>query len=216
MKFYKIIIFAVFVFCAFSTYAQKNLNEGMLVYNISVETGSSKPKIADAFDGATITVYLKDNISRTEMVSGLGSEATIHNATTGSSVILKEYSNQKLMTTLTAENWEEINKKFEGITFENTNETAVISGYNCHKAIAKLKNGSTFTVYYTTEIKLANKNYDYQFKNLPGLPVQYEQQSDKLNIKLTLSKITFDNIAASKFEVPKSGYRIQTYDETKK
>lgn len=216
MKFYKIIIFTVLAFCTFSGYAQKTLNEGVLVYNISVETGSSKPKIADAFDGATITVYLKDNMSRTEMVSGLGSEATIHNATTGSSVILKEYSDQKLMTTLTPENWEEINKKFDGITFENTNETAVVSGYNCQKAIAKLKNGSTFTVYYTTEVKLVNKNYDYQFKNLPGLPVQYEQQSDKLNIKLTLSRISFDNIATSKFEIPKSGYRVQTYDETKK
>ncbi|MEO6637190.1 MAG: DUF4412 domain-containing protein [Ginsengibacter sp.] len=216
MKFYKIIFFTVLVSCTFSSYAQKVLSDGILVYNISVETGSAKPKMADAFDGATITVYLKDNISRTEMVSGLGSEATIHNAATGSSVILKEYSDQKLMTTLSADNWEEINKKFDGITFENTSETVVISGYNCHKAIAKLKNGSTFTVYYTTEVKLANKNYDYQFKNLPGLPVQYEQQSDKLNIKLTLSKISFDNIPSSKFEIPKSGFRIQTYDETKK
>ncbi len=83
MKFYKIIVFSVLAFSTLSGYAQKTLNEGMLVYNISVETGSSKPKIADAFDGATITVYLKDNMSRTEMVSGLGSEATIHNATTG-------------------------------------------------------------------------------------------------------------------------------------
>ena len=66
---------------------KKTLNEGTLIYNISVETGSAEPKMADMLDGATTTVYLKDNISRTEMVSGLGSEATIHNATTGSGVI---------------------------------------------------------------------------------------------------------------------------------
>ena len=60
------------------------------------------------------------------MVSGLGSEATIYNATTGSGVILKDYSAQKLMITLTPEDWSKNNKKYDGITFENTGETAVI------------------------------------------------------------------------------------------
>ena len=215
MKLYRIIFFAVCLMCTFSSYAQKSLSEGSLVYNISVETGSAEPKMADMLDGATTTVYLKNNMSRTEMISGLGSEATIHNATTGSGVILKEYSGQKLMITLTPEDWQKNNKKYEGITFENTGETSVIEGYNCQKAIAKLKDGSTFTVFYTTDITLPNKNYDYQFKTLPGLPVQYEMQSAKMNFKFTLSKINFDSVPASKFEIPKSGYRVMTYDETK-
>ncbi len=56
-------------------------------------------------------------------------------------------------------------------------ETQKIAGFNCKKAIAKLKNGTSFTVFYTTEVNLANKSYDAQFKTLPGLPVQYEMQS---------------------------------------
>ncbi len=215
MKFYRIIFFTACMLCAFSSYAQKALNEGSLVYNISVETGSAEPKMADMLDGATTTVYLKGNMSRTEMVSGLGSEATIYNATGGNGVILKDYSSQKLMITLTPQDWQKYNNKYEGITFENTGETSVIQGFNCRKAVAKLKDGSTFTVYYTTDVSLSNKNYDYQFKTLPGLPVQYEMHSPKMNIKFTLSKITYDNIPASKFEIPKSGYRISTYDELK-
>lgn len=215
MKFYRIIFFAFCLMGVFSSYAQKSLSEGSLVYTISVETGSAEPKMADMLDGATTTVYLKGNMSRTEMISGLGSEATIHNAATGNGVILKEYSGQKLMITLTPQDWQKNNKKYEGITFENTGETSVIDGYNCQKAVAKLKDGSTFTVYYTTDITLPNKNYDYQFKTLPGLPVQYEMQSAKMNFKFTLSKINYDNVPASKFEIPKSGYRVMTYDETK-
>jgi GLPGLI family protein len=186
------------------------------VYNISVETGSAEPKMADMLDGATTTVYLKGNQSCTEMISGLGSEATLYNGATGGGVILKDYSGQKLMITLTSQEWDKNNKKYEGITFENTGETADIAGFSCHKAIAKLKDGSTFTVYYTTDVNVANKNYDYQFKTLPGLPVQYEMQNGKMKFKFSLSKINYATVPASKFEIPKSGYRVLTYEETKK
>ncbi len=216
MKFYRSALFIAFLFFAIITQAQKTLSDGSIVYNISVETGSAEPKMADMLDGATTTVYLKGNMSRTEMVSGLGSEATIHNATTGSGVILKDYSGQKLMITLSPQDWEKNNKKYDGITFENTGETSVIEGFNCRKAVAKLKDGSTFTVYYTTDVTLSNKNYDYQFKTLPGLAVQYEMQSGKMKFKFTLSKINYDNVPPVKFEIPKSGYRVLSYDETKK
>lgn len=215
MKFYRLLLYVVCSFLMFSSQAQKTLDEGSLVYNISVETGSAEPKMADMLDGATTTVYLKGNMSRTEMVSGLGSEATIHNATTGSGVILKDYSGQKLMITLTPQDWEKNNKKYEGITFENSGETSIIEGFSCRKAVAKLKDGSSFTVYYTTEVSLPNKNYDYQFKTLPGLAVQYEMQSGKMKFKFTLSKINYDKVPAEKFEIPKSGYRVLSYDETK-
>ena len=215
MKIHRFILVISFSVLALYSSGQKTLSEGSLIYNISVETGSAEPKMADMLDGATTTVFLNGNMSRTEMVSGLGSEATIHNATTGSGVILKDYSGQKLMITLTPEDWEKNNKKYDGITFENSGETSVIDGFNCRMAVAKLKDGSTFTVYYTTDVSLSNKNYDYQFKTLPGLAVQYEMQSGKMKFKFTLSKINYDSVPASKFEIPKSGYRVLSYEETK-
>ena len=205
-----------FLLNAFSTKAQKILNEGTLVYNMSVETGSGEPKMADMLDGATTTIYINGNQSRLELVSGLGSEATIYDAVTGSGVILKDYSGQKLMITLSSKDWEANNKKYEGIVFENENEPAVISGFNCRKAIAKLKNGTSFTVFYTTDVNVANKSYDAQFKTLPGLPVQYEMQTGKMKFKFTLAKISYEAVPLSKFEIPKSGYRVLTYEETKK
>ncbi|MEO8862331.1 MAG: DUF4412 domain-containing protein [Ginsengibacter sp.] len=216
MKAYKLILFFAGLFLALVSFGQKNLTEGTLVYNISVETGSNQPKMADMLDGATTTVYLKGDQSRSEMLSGLGSEATIHNATTGTGVILKDYSGQKLMITLTPQDWEKNNKKYDGITFENTGETSEISGFSCHKAIAKLKDGSTFTVYYTTDVNAVNKEYDYQFRTLPGLAVQYEMQTGKMKFKFTLASINYATVPALKFEIPKSGYRVLTYEEAKK
>jgi len=121
-----------------TVHAQKIISEGSLVYNISIQTGSKEPNMADMLDGATTTIYIKGNQTRSEMVSGLGSESTIHDARTGTGVILKDYSGQKLMITLTKDDWEKKNKKYEGISYELSNETANIAGYNCKKAIAKL------------------------------------------------------------------------------
>ena len=216
MKFNLVIFLLSFVLLSSTTNAQRSLTEGTLVYNMSVETGSGEPKIADMFDGATTTIYLKGSMSRTELVSSLGREATIHDASAGTSVILKDYSGQKLMITMTGQDWEQNNNKYEGITFENTGGvTQKIAGFNCKKAIAKLKDGTTFTVFYTPEVNVANKGYDAQFKTLPGLPVQYEMQSGKMTLKFTLASISYNSVSASKFEIPKSGYRVLTYAETK-
>lgn len=216
MKFHTTLLLVSFLFIAFTSKAQKTLSDGTLIYNMSVETGSAEPKMADMLDGATITVYIKGNQSRLELVSGLGREATIYNAGSGSGVILKDYSGQKLMITLSPQDWQANNSKYEGIVFENTGENSVLSGFSCRKAIAKLKNGTSFTVFYTTDVNVANKSYDPQFKTLPGLPVQYEMQSGKMKFKFTLAKISYDRVPLSLFEIPKSGYRVLTYSETKK
>lgn len=193
-------------------YAQKAISEGTITYNISTQS-DNKSSQADPLSGATNTIYLKGSLSKTEMASPLGKETTIYDAKTGSGVILKEYSGQKLMITITKENWINQNKKFEGVFFVNTSETKKIAGYNCTKAIAKLKEGSEMIVYYTPEIIINDKEYNPIFKNLSGLAVQYEFQNGKLKFKYLLASVDFIPLAASKFDIPKSGYRIMTYDE---
>jgi GLPGLI family protein len=196
--------------------AQRKVSELTLVYDASVTTGSKEPKLADAFDGATKTIYIKGNMSRAEMVSALFSSATIHDSRTGNSVVLREVSGQKLMIRMTATNWADINKRYDSITFTNTEETKVIAGYRCTKAVATLPDGTTFNVYYTAEIVPENKEYDYQFKNLNGLPLEYELAQGKLTIRYTVSKINMNPVPASKFDIPKAGYREMTYEESKK
>lgn len=216
MKIYKIGFTIALFFCSLTMQAQKTISEGTLTYNISIQTGSNEPKMADMLDGATTTIYIKGSQSRSELVSGLGSEVTIYDSKKGSGVILKDYSGQKLMITLTNADWAKKNSKYQGINYETTSETLEIAGYICKKAIARLSDGSSFVVYYTPELEIADKDYDSQFKNLPGLALQYEWQAGKMKFKYTLSKLSFDVVAASKFDIPKSGYRVMSYAETKK
>jgi GLPGLI family protein len=157
MKSMKVAAMVVMLALSSYVYAQKIISEGTLVYTISTQT-DNKTGQPDPLSGATNTVYLKGNLSKTEMASPLGKETTIYDSKNGTGVILKEYSGQKLMITLTKENWASHNKKFEGIAFTPTAETKKIAGYNCTKATAKLKDGSAMMVYYSSETNVNDKN----------------------------------------------------------
>lgn len=205
----------LFAGLAFSASAQRKVSEMTLIYDAVVSTGSADPKLADAFDGATTTIYISGPLSRLEMVSALFTSTTIHDSKTGSAVVLREVSGQKLLIRLSPDDWKDKNKRYEGVSFTNTNETKVIANYTCTKAIAKTADGSTFTVYYTKDIIPENKEYDYQFRSLQGLPLEYEMVRGNLKIKYTVSQINLNPVPASKFDIPKAGYREMTYQESK-
>jgi hypothetical protein len=63
--------------------AQKKIAECTIVYDIQVQTDSKEPQLADMFNGATNTVYLKGPQSRSEMISSLGVQSTILDTRTG-------------------------------------------------------------------------------------------------------------------------------------
>lgn len=194
---------------------QKRLTEATISYDIVINTNNSTPQAADLLDGAVSIIYLKGNSSRSEMISSLGTQSTIVDGKTGNVTVLKDYGEQKYMIKLTPAEWELSNKKYEGSTFTYENEFKTIAGYNCQKAIGKLGDGSTFTVYFTKDLIPVNKDFQYLNKDLPGLAMQYEATLGKQKVTYTVSTINFNLVPAAKFDLPKSGYRVMTYEETK-
>lgn len=194
-------------------FSQKVFSEGTLVYDVAIQSGNSSQGTTGGLNGATNTVYLKGNSSRVDMASALGKEITVFNSKSDNAVILKEFSGQKLMITLTKDNWKAKNKQNSGVKFELLNETKVIAGYTTRKAVANTSEGRSFVVYYTTDLVPANKEYDATFANLPGLPVEYEIESGKTKFKYTLSKISYEPVLVSQFDFPTTGYRVMTYEE---
>lgn len=194
--------------------AQRKLTEAAISYDIVINTSNKTPQAADLLDGATSVIYLKGNSSRSEMVSSLGTQATIIDGKTGDITVLKDYGDQKYMIKMTPQNWKQSNKKYDGITFTYLNEYKTIAGYNCQKAIGKLADNSTFTVYFTRELEPVNKDFQYLNKNLPGLAMQYEASLGKMMVTYTVSSINFNPVLQAKFDLPKSGYRVMTYEES--
>jgi hypothetical protein len=68
-------------------------------------------------------------------------------------------------------------------------------------------------VYYTTDIILENKDYDAQFRNLPGVPLEFESVVGSMRVNYSANRVSFDPVPIKQFEIPKSGYREMTYDE---
>lgn len=196
--------------------AQKKLTEATISYDIVINTNNTKPQAADLLDGAISVIYLKGNSSRSEMISSLGTQSTIVDGKTGDVTILKDYGDQKYMISMTPDNWKQSNKKYEGITFTYENTYKTIAGYNCQKAIGTLADGSTFTVYFTKDLVPVNKDFQYLNKNLPGLAMQYEANLGTQTVTYTVSAINFNPVPAAKFDLPKSGYRVMTYEESRK
>lgn len=214
MKIASKILLAGSLIMSLSSKAQRKLTEATISYDIVVNTNNPTPQAADLLDGATSVIYLKGNSSRSEMISSLGTQATIIDGKTSDVTILKDYGDQKYMIKMTPDNWKQSNKKYESITFIYVNEFKTIAGYNCQKAVGKLADSSTFTVYFTKELVPVNKDFQYLNKNLPGLAMQYEASIGKLNVTYVVSSINFNPVPQSKFDLPKSGYRVMSYEES--
>ena len=193
----------------------RKLTEATISYDIVINTSNTKPQAADLLDGATSVIYLKGNSSRSEMVSSLGTQATIIDGKTGNVAILKEYGEQRYMIKMTPDNWTQSNKKYEGVTFTYFDEYKTIVNYKCQKAIGMLADGTTFTVYFTRDLAPVNKDFQYLNKNLPGLAMQYEATMGKMMVTYTVSNINFNPVPQVKLDTPKSGYRVMTYEESK-
>jgi GLPGLI family protein len=214
MKKIKSLAMLLVLFWVVSGHAQKRITEGTISYDIVVQTGNDNPSIADMFNGATSIVYLKGYQTRFERVSSLGVESTIVDGKTGNITVLKEYGEQKYMITMTPENWKDANKKYEGIVFKYENEFKTIADYKCQKAIGTMKDGTTITVYFTKDLVPNNREFEYAYKSLPGLAMEFETTIGNLKVTYTVSKINFGIVPATKFELPKSGFRVMTYEES--
>jgi hypothetical protein len=205
--------------------AQKSVSELTLVYDYSaravgdsVRAGAGGGAAAgkDSVQNAIHTVYIKGNKSRSEMTSSYFSSTTLFDVNTGFGVILREVNGQKLLIRMNPDNWAERNRMYDGIVYRNTNETREIAGYKCIKAVGQTRFGAVITVYYTRDIVPENRQYDPAFRNLDGLPLEYELTNANIRIRYRIARINLNPVPVSKFDVPSSGYREMNYEESKK
>ena len=192
--------------------AQKRLGDLTLVYNSAItNTQDTSRKIS-----STTSFFVKGNLSRSEVASNSFSSVTIYDSKTGSGVLLKEVNGQKLLIRMNEENWNQKNRRYTNLNFTKTNESKSIAGYFCSQAKASTPDGFDITVFYTRDLIPENKLYDPPFKNLDGLPLEYELTKGDLHIKYSLVSINLNPVPASKFDIPTSGYRELTYEESLK
>ncbi|MFM7022706.1 MAG: hypothetical protein ACKOXB_06975 [Flavobacteriales bacterium] len=104
---------------------------------------------------------------------------------------LTKFMNTKLAYIYTPENLDYLLKDFPPYTIEKTDETKVIAGYNCKKAIMHLKgaNPYDFTVYYTDEIQIKDPNWYTPFKELNGVLMEYQVEQYDIIMRFTAKSV---------------------------
>jgi GLPGLI family protein len=206
-----IVLFSVITLVMQGAAQQRIVAECAVTYSIAAEEENAANKeVIESLKATTKTVYIKGNDSRTDLVSPTFKQSVLYNKSTGLAVILREFGNNKFMTKLDNTRWIAENKRYEGMVFSYAgNETKTILGYECRKAVMQLRDGSSYTLYYASNIIPSVKEFEYQFREVPGFVLEYEsQEADGRKIKYTATKINLSPVQASRFDVPTSGYRL--------
>jgi len=203
---------ALILICNYSAVAQegKIASDCTIFFDVVAEGSKTDPPVSKTMEGTTKIFYIKGSKSRSDLITHSFKQTTLTNSKTDSTVILRELGNTKYISYLDRNKMKSQNKKYEGIQFSNTSEKKTILGYECKKVVAKLADGSMYNVFYTPSIIPSNNQYEYQFKDLPGFVLEYEEESEdgKTKIKYSASKISLVPVPAAKFDLPKSGYRV--------
>lgn len=178
--------------------SSKIIGDCTITYAITIEDGTAQ---------ASKTLYIKGNKTRVDISNKAFTQSIIADHAEGSVVILKEVGNNKYMSTLDNQQWAAQNSKYDGMEITFTNETKTILNYPCKKAVAKLKNGSSFSVFYAVGIAPSTTENPYQFKKIPGLVLQFDGEGETRKVSYIATRVDLSPVPVSKFEIPAKGYR---------
>jgi GLPGLI family protein len=205
----KIFIFIALSFFCFTTlFAQQRVvAECTIEYKALFDSSANKEE-ASALQNSSKIVYIKGNNARVDLISTQFVQSVIYDKTNNLVAVLREFGTNKVLTKLSKNEWQEKNKKYEGYALQNTNEVKNILGYNCTKAYLQTKEGNQILIYYTTSIIPSVKDYEYQFKDVPGFVLAYEISEADKKIFYTATKLNLNPVLASRFTIPNTGYRV--------
>ncbi len=189
---------------------QRVVAECTVVFKIALEDGTVDKEVSNSFGKSTKTVFIKGNDSRVELQSPSIQQSVIYDRTASTAVVLREFGTNKFMNRLNKEQWLAANKQYQGLSLNLVNETKTILGYECKKAILTLKDGTVFNLYYATSIIPSVREFEYQFKDIPGFVLEYQikESGDNTLVNSRAEKISLSPVLASKFDIPTSGYRL--------
>ena len=198
-------------FVVIPSIAQKRFSEGTIVFKVATFVDGIK-----IGEDARAVQMTKGGHLRSEMSSSIGKTITIFDAREGKGAVIRELGSQKILVPLSRENWAETNAKFQDLTYAFLKDSMELIGFKCSRANAMLKDSTVMNVFYTREISTENPEVDSQFGTLPGMVLEFSYTKGNTMVVYTATSINFDPVPIQKFDVPSSGYRVLSYEESKR
>lgn len=213
-----IIIFSLFIFSE-NAHAQSNesaLADSIAHHDFSISydiniVGRKKKTIAETYNGAVKTIYVKNNTVKLRFVSLMRTQNIYYKYNTTDTlkvaVVTKESGKQRYKFNLSKTTWRLYNFKYDSVQTILNDDSLVILNHICKKATLTLKDRQTLTVYYLPEIKNeALMAAEPMFTSLPGIVLQYEYHDGKKSITYTATEISFLPLTDAYMKPPVKGY----------
>lgn len=185
----------------------KNGKEGVIHYELTY--------LDDENENAIITFLPSDmsysyqdgrSIQKVEGWGGIFKMVGLSNSKNDSVVALLKLLGDKFMYTCKLGDDSFGYDPLVNITIEYVNETKVIAGYECKKAIAH-HNNEDYELFYTDDINIENANWNTPFKEIKGVLLEYQIKMFSINTKITATKVEKILIDDSEFIIP-DDYKI--------
>jgi GLPGLI family protein len=160
-------------------------------------------------DIGTKTIFIKGKDIRSDFVSNKFSQSIFFNAKTGKATIVKTVGRSKYVSYYDAEKWKALNAEYDGVKISFTGNTRKILDYDCKEATLTASDDKSYTVYYVPSLIPSVTENAYQFKDVPGIILEYETiTKENEKITYTATQINFNPVPLAEFELPKEEYRI--------
>ncbi len=188
----KRILLTVVMFASFVATSMAQLNEGHASYKVDVSSDEAEMAMAvSMMQGTTLDIYFKDQSTRSEVNMGaLMKIETIMDGESGNALMLMDGMIGKKAIKTTAEELEAKSEGTETPDFEVTlvDEQKKIAGYKCKKAILTDEDDNELIFWYTEDIKVNKKGQSYLNDQVPGFPMQYEINQNKMLMSFTVQE----------------------------
>jgi hypothetical protein len=219
------VLFAVFFFNITTGFAQAKpspvdfkspLREFIASYAIVVK-GKKIDGIAESYNGGVKVAFVQNDKVRLRLVSLMRTQSIFFNnkkgITSKVAAVVKESGKEKTRFYLSSKEWKIYNQKYDSNTCEIfKDDTLRILGKLCSKAVITTKKGSALTVYYYPGIKNnALTAAESVFSCIPGFVMKYIYTVGDKSIEYTITSVARKPIAASVFNIPVKGYKLQKY-----
>ena len=79
-----------------------------------------------------------------------------------------------------------------------------------------MTDGSVLTIWLTDEINPELKEVNFPMANLNGFPLVIEMRKETERVVYKAINLNFDPVPVQNYDIPKSGFRILKFEESKK
>ncbi len=211
MKKLTIIIF-LFLLINSCTVKEKEIDEGVLEYNVEYLTSKEENPIVNLLP-PSMYIKFKNNSTFTMIKGWMGvfSLSYISNYKNQTNTTLLKIMDQKYYYLTQFEDTNFIFDDLKGMKLQFTNDTKMILGYNCKKVIVTFPDSDTppFDIYYTNDIKIENSNFNNPFKDIDGVLMEFSIKMNKIPMRLTISKVKAVEIPDDVFKIPSTYIKVE-------